>query len=276
MDGSLVCGASDALERCGADLVSVDLVEACTGRCVPQATSADCAPSTCGDGKVQAPEECDDGNTVNTDACTNACKNAKCGDGATWAGHEECDDANTVNTDACVACKLAKCGDAYVQSGKEQCDASDPASGGADMCSRTCSSTAWALWPMPNPASLPGLPHPANYDTSTPGVVTDKVTGLMWQRSVDPGTYTWADAKTYCANLALAGFSDWRLPTRIELVSLLDFTVASGPMIDVSAFPDTPNTNFWTSSRVTGIATQAWMGTDILSVTYALSVRCVR
>lgn len=36
----------------------------------------------CGDGKTnQATEECDDGNTVDTDFCSNSCKKASCGDG---------------------------------------------------------------------------------------------------------------------------------------------------------------------------------------------------
>jgi len=48
----------------------------------------------CGDGIVAAAEECDDGNTVNTDSCTAACKFAKCGDGIVGPG-ETCDDANT-------------------------------------------------------------------------------------------------------------------------------------------------------------------------------------
>src|SRR5262245_22524726 len=35
----------------------------------------------CGDGMVDMGEECDDGNPDDTDACTNACLNAICGDG---------------------------------------------------------------------------------------------------------------------------------------------------------------------------------------------------
>lgn len=62
-----------------------------------------CAPPPkCGDGqKNKGDEECDDGNQSNTDACTNACKNAKCGDGLVWKGQEDCDDGNQNDTDKC-------------------------------------------------------------------------------------------------------------------------------------------------------------------------------
>lgn len=240
--GALVCGTGDVVERCGVDRVSAAKIQTCAGKCVPQAASAACAPTSCGDGKVQSGEECDDGNTVDTDACTNACKKAVCGDGATWTGHEACDDGNTVNTDACVACKLATCGDTFVQAGKEQCDTADPAT--VNHCARSCNFSSWPLWPMPNPPST-GLPHPASYDLSTDGIVTDKVTGLIWQRTVDTNGFFLADAKAYCANLTLAGFTDWRLPTRIELVSLADFTLGSNPG---TSFPSDGGAWFWTSS----------------------------
>ncbi|NPA65260.1 MAG: DUF1566 domain-containing protein [Epsilonproteobacteria bacterium] len=55
-------------------------------------------------------------------------------------------------------------------------------------------------------------------------VVSDTVTHLMWQDNADAKTVRkpWADAKTYCANLTLGGYSDWRLPNIEELVSIVD------------------------------------------------------
>jgi hypothetical protein len=143
----------------------------------------------------------------------------------------------------------------------------------------------WTNWKMPNPVNL-GLPNPARYDLGTPGVVVDTVTGLMWQRDVDPGQYTWANAKDYCANrLNLNGCSGWRLPTRIELVSLVDFTVAQNSghaTIDANAFPQTPAETFWSSSPMAGPAGNAWNvpfsngSTSTLGVGFPLRVRCVR
>jgi subtilisin-like proprotein convertase family protein len=46
-------------------------------------------------------EECDDANMVNTDACLNTCKNAKCGDGVIQAGVEQCEGAN-LNGQTCM------------------------------------------------------------------------------------------------------------------------------------------------------------------------------
>ena len=97
----------------------------------------------CGDGVVDDGEECDDGNTDDTDACLNICKTAKakppCGDGVVDDG-EECDDGNRDNTDACLnTCKTAMtkptCGDGVVDDG-EQCD--DGNRGDADACLNTC------------------------------------------------------------------------------------------------------------------------------------------
>lgn len=77
--------------------------------------------SSCGNGTQDPLEECDDGNAVATDACTDECRTATCGDGIAWEGVEECDDANDVRTDACDACRLPVCGDG-VHAGDEECD----------------------------------------------------------------------------------------------------------------------------------------------------------
>jgi cysteine-rich repeat protein len=91
-----------------------------TGAC----TTA-CKNAACGDGFVQAGEQCDVGAmNSNTGACTLACKTASCGDGLVQAGVEQCDlGAMNANTGACTAaCKTASCGDGFVQAGVEQCD----------------------------------------------------------------------------------------------------------------------------------------------------------
>ncbi len=65
----------------------------------------------CGDGAVQGLEACDDGNAINTDACTDQCALARCGDSFVQEG-EACDDGNISDRDACTnACVVATCGD---------------------------------------------------------------------------------------------------------------------------------------------------------------------
>ena len=102
------------------------------------ACTAMCKKAKCGDAAVQAGvEECDDGNMVQTDMCLNTCKTAKCGDSQVQAGVEECDDGNMLQTDMCLnTCKAAKCGDGQVQAGVEQCDDGNMVDN--DQCSNTC------------------------------------------------------------------------------------------------------------------------------------------
>jgi hypothetical protein len=135
-------------------------------------------------------------------------------------------------------------------------------------------------WPMPNPPAT-GLPHPQNYDIGTAGAVLDTVTGLRWQQNIDPTGYNWQNANGYCASLVVAGVGGWRLPTVVELVSIVDFTRAD-PAVDADAFPNTPVMPFWTSQTDTANSGLAWYvyfknggaynGNDVLDVQ---QVRCV-
>ena len=63
----------------------------------------------CGNGVVEADEQCDDGNELPGDACSDGCKAAFCGDGILRAdldpgvdGAEACDDGNDVDADGCL------------------------------------------------------------------------------------------------------------------------------------------------------------------------------
>jgi len=95
-----------------------------------------CLDASCGDGYVHAGvETCDDANADDTDACAR-CTPATCGDGYVQAGVEACDDANASNTDACVACAAATCGDGFVQAGSEMCD--DGNASDTDGCTNAC------------------------------------------------------------------------------------------------------------------------------------------
>ncbi|MBL8975789.1 MAG: DUF4215 domain-containing protein [Myxococcales bacterium] len=95
-----------------------------------------CTP-TCGNGVMEAGEDCDDGNLENTDACLNNCKAASCGDGFIEAGVEECDDTNLSDNDACTnACKMAICGDGLTWVGTEECDDANAVE--TDACDMAC------------------------------------------------------------------------------------------------------------------------------------------
>lgn len=110
-------------------------------------------------------------------------------------------------------------------------------SGGQTITIRLIQAHTWADWPIP-PAS------PSNYTAAT-DVVTDNVTGLVWQRHIAAQSYDWTDAVAYCKALNLGGFSSgWRLPTLIELVSITD-DAKDDPCYDTAVFPDTPPIAHW-------------------------------
>jgi cysteine-rich repeat protein len=95
-----------------------------------------CDSGACGDGQLQAPEQCDDGNRVDTDACL-ACVDATCGDRVVWSGNEACDDGNVDPADACLpSCEAPRCGDGFVQRPGEDCDDGNTQPG--DACPASC------------------------------------------------------------------------------------------------------------------------------------------
>jgi hypothetical protein len=89
------------------------------------------------------------------------------------------------------------------------------------------------------------------------GTVTDKVTGLVWEK-VDGGEMTWEKARERAAALRLAGKSDWRLPTSMELLGLMDHG-RHGPAMDTAVFPRTEARYWWTSSPMAGDASRVWL-----------------
>jgi cysteine-rich repeat protein len=103
----------------------------------------DTPPPVCGDGRLDAGEACDDGNTANGDGCSATCcvepPPPACGDGHIDAG-ETCDDGNTVDGDGCSATCCVEppppvCGDGNLDAG-EVCDDGNNIDG--DGCSADC------------------------------------------------------------------------------------------------------------------------------------------
>lgn len=80
-----------------------------------------------------------------------------------------------------------------------------------------------------------GEDPPARYGVDAE-VTHDQVTGLDWQRQPSSVQRSDEDAAEYCAQLSLGGHCDWRLPTRVEGISLLDLQRAP-PSFDPDAFP---------------------------------------
>jgi hypothetical protein len=121
------------------------------------------------------------------------------------------------------------------------------------VCERTspaaCVDPGWAEWPMPNSAAdvAAGAPNPTSYTVDNQhGIVTDNVTGLMWQQNAREAA-TFDIAVSRCQEATDGGFTDWRLPSLVELISIGDFSRVM-PSIDQSVFPPGHDNWNWTTT----------------------------
>ncbi len=116
---------------------------------------------------------------------------------------------------------------------------------------------------------------------------------LMWQD--EPYTYfemlarhekrnyekvqTWRGAIRYCKTLSLAGYSDWRLPSKSEMLSIVD--KSRRPTIK-QEFKNVLATFYWSSTPHEKLSSDAWFvrfGNGITNSTYKIRshyVRCIR
>jgi len=115
----------------------------------------------------------------------------------------------------------------------------------------------------------------ASYDGNQPsykdngdGTVTDNVTQLVWQQTMD-AKMTFDEAFEYAQNSTLGGYDDWRVPTIKELWSLMLYTGKSGgesagvlyidtdyfnqPIGDTSLGEREIDAQVWSSTEYTGL-----------------------
>lgn len=100
--------------------------------------------------------------------------------------------------------------------------------------------------------------HNKEYDLvkdNKDGTVTDPNMGLMWQyEDLPKQLYSWAESLEYASKAQIAGYSDWRLPTRNELHSIVYYPVENinifGPMY------------FWSSTTYAKNPKYVWMVDD--------------
>ncbi len=95
-----------------------------------------------------------------------------------------------------------------------------------------------------------------SYTNNSNGTITDNVTGLMWQQ-VDGGEMIIENATTYCDNLALGGYSDWRLPSPIESFSILNHQ-NNNPAMNSTYFTTSQAEYWWTNAYQAGDNTKVW------------------
>jgi len=90
-------------------------------------------------------------------------------------------------------------------------------------------------------------------------LVFDNLTGRMWTRKIGiEATTSWATAVDHCLAFELGGYDDWRMPSRRELWSLVDYGTTSS-LPDGHPFTGTPLAAFWTSTSYRPLpASYAW------------------
>jgi len=103
------------------------------------------ATAVCGNGILEAGEQCDDGNRMSMDGCSATCTKEICGDGIVQTAlGEQCDDGNTISGDGCDSnCQNEYCGDGIIQTKLgEQCEPP-----GTSACDSNCKTITQPQYP---------------------------------------------------------------------------------------------------------------------------------
>lgn len=103
------------------------------------------------------------------------------------------------------------------------------------------------------------------------GVTVDRASGLMWSRctlglqwqqgtcvAVGDTQWSWGDALLHVASIEYAGYSDWRLPNRKELESIVERACTS-PALNEEVFPAAEIGLYWTSTPNVGRPDASWV-----------------
>ncbi len=120
-----------------------------------------------------------------------------------------------------------------------------------------------------------------DYVDNGDGTITDNKTKLTWQQSSHK-KMRWEIGKVFCQKLKLAGYSNWRMPSKIELLSLVERSMFN-PSIDRKFFPTAKAESYWSGSEGTiSAGSAAWLvdfgfgATHFFNRSNKYAVRCVR
>jgi hypothetical protein len=99
--------------------------------------------------------------------------------------------------------------------------------------------------------------NPPFFILNSTKVLTDTVTGLMWQRA-DAGEMTFDKAMLYADTSTFATYTDWRLPNAMDAFSILNFQ-SQNPALDLNYFIKTDAEYWWTSDLQTNDQSKVWV-----------------
>lgn len=81
----------------------------------------------------------------------------------------------------------------------------------------------------------------------------DLGTGIQWSKTL--GEMPWEKAMNVCENLKLGGHNDWRLPTRADVLSVIDDTIFD----PTTELKDTVPSGYWSATTYANGSGYAWL-----------------
>lgn len=89
--------------------------------------------------------------------------------------------------------------------------------------------------------------------------ITDNLTGLIWVKEPDATLRQWTNALTYSNGLDKCGYTDWRLPNRKEIRSLVNYgETAPSTWLNAQGFSNVLTGSYWSSTTYSYDTLQAW------------------
>jgi len=124
---------------------------------------------------------------------------------------------------------------------------------------KTGQTTSYAAWDDGVYQKGVAFPLPRFTIQSDTNCILDNMTGLIWARNANlGGSMSWSAAIAYCEALNYGGQTDWRLPNRNELNSLIDSSNYSPALPLGHPFVGVQNYHYWSGTSYVGNTGDAW------------------
>jgi len=127
--------------------------------------------------------------------------------------------------------------------------------------------------------------NPLSFNDNGDGTVSDYNTGLMWEKADSVTPHSWSEAISECESATTAFYTDWRLPTKKEIVSLINYenSGSAGSALDSSLTYPGMVRYLWSADTSAQNSVEAWfvdIFTGVFDIRdksfYSHPVRCVR